>query len=393
LIEEAMILPRLFFALVVAVAGVAAGATAAAAQNVAAAEAAFTQGRALMKAGKYAEACAAFAQSQQIDPQMGTLWNLGQCQERAGQTASAWVTVREVAQRDTNKTRRGRARKLASALEPKLTRVLITVDAPPPGLVVTSNGADVTAQLGLATPVDAGTYVVVARAPGFGEWTATVEARGEGRTLTAAIPALAPEAPPPPVEPAPPSIEPGLPPIAPVPRIDPGPRQVEPAPITRGGTSGRRQLGIGLVVGGVVIAGAGLGVGALARSKWSEVRALCGDDLVCDDAATFDEARTATDAARLRGNLSTALVAAGGVAANQAIRKVLHRVGFESGTVLVAPPPALCTDNGAMIAWAGAERLALGLIDSLDTAPRARWPLDEVSKPSEPQGLFGRPSA
>ena len=67
----------------------------------------------------------------------------------------------------------------------------------------------------------------------------------------------------------------------------------------------------------------------------------------------------------------TALVAAGGVAANEAIRKVLHRLAFEGGTLLVAPPPALCTDNGAMIAWAGAERLALGLTDTLDT-PRTR---------------------
>ena len=46
--------------------------------------------------------------------------------------------------------------------------------------------------------------------------------------------------------------------------------------------------------------------------------------------------------------------------------------------MLVVPPPELCTDNGAMIAWAGAERLALGLTDTLDVAPRARWPLDEV---------------
>ena len=50
-------------------------------------------------------------------------------------------------------------------------------------------------------------------------------------------------------------------------------------------------------------------------------------------------------------------------------------VAFEAGTVLVVPPAALCTDNGAMIAWAGAERLALGLTDTLDTAPHARWPL------------------
>ena len=50
-----------------------------------------------------------------------------------------------------------------------------------------------------------------------------------------------------------------------------------------------------------------------------------------------------------------------------------------SGTVLVAPPLELCTDNGAMIAWAGCERLALGMTDSLDVAPRARWPLDEIA--------------
>ncbi len=74
-----------------------------------------------------------------------------------------------------------------------------------------------------------------------------------------------------------------------------------------------------------------------------------------------------------------ALVAAGGVAANQAIRSALQDVAAKAQTTLIIPPPALCTDNGAMIAWAGAERLALGMIDTMDAAPRARWLLDETA--------------
>ena len=84
-----------------------------------------------------------------------------------------------------------------------------------------------------------------------------------------------------------------------------------------------------------------------------------------------------------------ALVAAGGVAANQAIRKVLHQVAFETGTVLVLPPAALCTDNGAMIAWAGAERLALGLTDTLAAVPHARWSLHDVTGPEQDAAPHG----
>ena len=80
-----------------------------------------------------------------------------------------------------------------------------------------------------------------------------------------------------------------------------------------------------------------------------------------------------------------ALVAAGGVAANQAIRGALQAVAAKAQTTLIIPPPVLCTDNGAMIAWAGAERLALGMIDTMDAAPRARWLLD--AKASVPAGF------
>src|SRR6188508_2827326 len=93
----------------------------------------------------------------------------------------------------------------------------------------------------------------------------------------------------------------------------------------------------------------------------------------------FDRLRAGLRLFRARFGTPTALVAAGGVAANQSIRRALNRLAFEVGTTLVAPPLDLCTDNGAMIAWAGCERLALGLTDTLDVAPRARWPLDEIA--------------
>jgi N6-L-threonylcarbamoyladenine synthase len=114
------------------------------------------------------------------------------------------------------------------------------------------------------------------------------------------------------------------------------------------------------------------------------------DQDVADLCASFQQAVVEVIHDRLRAGMKrfrahhgtpTALVAAGGVAANQAVRKVLQRVAFENGIKLEVPPAELCTDNGAMIAWAGAERLALGLTDPLDVAPRARWPLAEVIGP------------
>ena len=78
----------------------------------------------------------------------------------------------------------------------------------------------------------------------------------------------------------------------------------------------------------------------------------------------------------------TAFVVAGGVAANQAIRRMLEEETAQLGTPLIVPPQSLCTDNGAMIAWAAAERLARGFEDALDVAPRARWPLAESTTPA-----------
>src|SRR5690606_33208942 len=73
------------------------------------------------------------------------------------------------------------------------------------------------------------------------------------------------------------------------------------------------------------------------------------------------------------------LVVAGGVAANRYLRGRLAALCASEGVRLVAPPLRLCTDNATMIAWAGVERLRLGLVDSLDFAPRPRWPLDPAA--------------
>ncbi len=129
------------------------------------------------------------------------------------------------------------------------------------------------------------------------------------------------------------------------------------------------------------------GLKTAVRIEATRIAPLSEQD-VCDLCASFqaaivdviaDRVRAAQRVMRERGEKPTALVLAGGVGANQAVRKTLHKVAAEGGTRLAVPPPALCTDNGAMIAWAGAERLALGGRDTLDVPPRARWPLDEAT--------------
>jgi N6-L-threonylcarbamoyladenine synthase len=92
-----------------------------------------------------------------------------------------------------------------------------------------------------------------------------------------------------------------------------------------------------------------------------------------------DRTARAINIARSRYPLLSTLVVAGGVAANQHIRQRLQTCAEEVGMSLVAPPLKLCTDNAAMIAWAGIERLSKGWQDALDFAPRPRWPLDPAA--------------
>ena len=103
-----------------------------------------------------------------------------------------------------------------------------------------------------------------------------------------------------------------------------------------------------------------------------------------DIAASFQQAVVdcLVDRTRLALEMSDApaLVVAGGVAANQVIRGALAALAQEQGRGFSVPPAWLCTDNAAMIAWAGAERLTAGRVDGLDAPARARWPLDESAE-------------
>jgi N6-L-threonylcarbamoyladenine synthase len=117
---------------------------------------------------------------------------------------------------------------------------------------------------------------------------------------------------------------------------------------------------------------AGLPAGAPAPR---DVADLCRDfqDAVAD--VVVDRCRRAIARFRRDWPQGRALVVAGGVAANRRLREALAALAASRGLDFVAPPQRYCTDNAAMIAWAGLERLGAGLVDGLDFAPRPRWPL------------------
>ena len=125
---------------------------------------------------------------------------------------------------------------------------------------------------------------------------------------------------------------------------------------------------------------------AVLRAKQAEAHADA------DIAAAFQQAAIDCVIDRTRRAIGAAgpvmaLVVAGGVAANKSVRAALEALAAEHGLRFVAPPLALCTDNAAMIAWAGVERLALGQSDGYDFAARPRWPLDAAAEPVRGAGV------
>ena len=127
----------------------------------------------------------------------------------------------------------------------------------------------------------------------------------------------------------------------------------------------------------VRVAAEGLPPGAFAARDVADLAA--GFQAAVTD-VLVDRTRHAIALFRARHADAATLVVAGGVAANRTLRAHLTALATAHGMTLVAPPPALCTDNAAMIAWAGIERLRLGLTDGLEFAPRPRWPLDPTAE-------------
>ena len=114
---------------------------------------------------------------------------------------------------------------------------------------------------------------------------------------------------------------------------------------------------------------------------------LCASFQAAAADVLLDRTRRAAELFRSEYPDARALVVAGGVAANAYLRACLARLADGLELRLIVPPPALCTDNGVMVAWAGLERLALGLTDDLAAPARARWPLDPSAEPAPGAGV------
>jgi hypothetical protein len=163
--------------------------------KLAIAEALFREGRQLMARGQFPDACPKLAESQRIDPQIGTLINLAACHDAEGKTASSWAEYSDAA---AQAVRSGRAdheslaRRKAAEVQIRLSRVMMKATRSIDGLVVTLDGARLGAgALGTPLPIDPGPHAIKAEAAGRVAWSSTIEVGPGPATQTVTLPDLA----------------------------------------------------------------------------------------------------------------------------------------------------------------------------------------------------------
>ena len=271
--------------------------------DLAAAESLFREGKAAMAQKRYEEACSKFAESNRLDPQMGTLLNLAYCHESAGKTASAWGEFNEVAAQAARAGQTGRAgfaKQHAAAVEAKLSRVKLTGGAADSTVKVDGKvvGAAV---IGSAIPMDPGTHRLEVSAPGKKSREATFDVPQGPSSTEVPVPSL---------ESA----------VASDAAPAPGPAEPEPAPREApksSSSSGTRTAGF--VLGGVGIAGiaAGAVFGVIYLGKASDYNDCHG---FCGGTAQSDQDKKSS--AQTMGWISTAAFGVG-------------VVGLATGTILL----------------------------------------------------------
>jgi hypothetical protein len=279
-------------------------------ESIAAATALFDEAVALMDKGKYSEACPKLVKSQEIAPSGGTLLALGECYERTGRNASAWLAFREAAARaaaagkkDAENAALERASRIAASMS-RLT-IRVTEAATMQGVEVRRDGIPLkAAEIGAASPLDPGTHVVEAVAPGHRTWTARVVLASSGNTEVTV----------PPLELVAPGQENTPPPPPPAPE--------EPS-------SSRRTIGLLVAGGGLAFLGVGTAFGIMAGSTNAEALDNCNTQV--EPTRCTQRGLDLTDDARTQAFLSTIFVIAGGAAV------VGGTVLFVTAPVKVAP--------------------------------------------------------
>lgn len=183
---SALVVRRAFlFAATIGALALAPGVARAQAEDQAAARTLFNEGRELLKEERYSEACPKFEAARKLYESAGIVLNLGDCYEHLGRTASAWTefgAALAIAQRTGRSTEAAEAAKRQAALEPTLSRLVVRVLRPAPGLLVARDGAELpSAAWGAAMPVDPGSHELRAAAPGREPWATSVTIPSGGR--------------------------------------------------------------------------------------------------------------------------------------------------------------------------------------------------------------------